>query len=67
MWCNCKKPAKPYPTTSSISGPSVDNVDVSTSSTTVNFTYTPANATLSVSFSSTNGNIAYADNLEYSG
>ena len=67
MWCNCKKPAKPYPTTPSISGPSVDNVDVSTSSTTVNFTYTPANATLDISFSSTNSNIAYADNLEYSG
>ena len=67
MWCNCKKPAKPYPSTPSISGPSVDSVDVSTSSTAVNFTYTPANATLDISFSSTDGNIAYADNLEYSG
>lgn len=59
MWCNCKKPAKPYPSTPSISAPDVDSLDLNLNTQDdVTFTYTPADVQINVSISSSDLNVA---------
>lgn len=65
MWCNCKKPAKPYPTTPSISAPSESEITLSTESHWIYFSYTPTDATLSVTIESSDTNVAYPSDFSY--
>ncbi|MBO7716545.1 MAG: hypothetical protein J6S85_23470 [Methanobrevibacter sp.] len=65
MWCNCKKPAKPYPTTPSISAPSESEITLNTESHWIYFGYTPTDATLNVTIESNNPNIAYPSDFSY--